>query len=215
MEPTIYKPSIYNGAGIYNNENCSDINYFHTLSFTTSNSTTLNGIKITNEGVLDKDTGRCCFIIDNPNFSNYDKIKFKFRFRIIGGDKYPQIIGEYGSFWHLPNIWFTGADNDSLNFGIPDGTDNWTHHYLYNGIIRNTFYTSEAEIDNVNKFAKVNLFDTNGILLDSKTIDCSSGIIYRTAQYIIFLGASDSYHNFNGSLDLKNCGIWGDNNKIW
>lgn len=166
-----------------------------------------NGLKL----IKDKDLG-IGFKIANPHFESYNKVEFQFKFNKSSNTTFPQIIGEVGSYWKQPNIWFTG--NTGLNVGIPSGTDSWVNAFFYNGIVNNSWYTVWFEIDNITNLCKFKLYDNQGVLLTSRE-KMFDNIEYRSVDYIGFLFGTDTLHNFVGELDLEKCYIKCDGNLVW
>jgi hypothetical protein len=220
MEPTIYKPSIYNGAGIYKagaegGGGGGDIELLKYVSVydgtneiakkedkkysfrigSTKNIFYEDGVFTSTPTSTSQSV-----VIPYEDFSQYTTIKIGIKFKKTGGGTYPQIFGETGSFYKQPNFWFDPSTQ--LNIGVPSGGDNWNNKFEFSNIQNDVYYTAILEINNVTKFCKASLFDEDEQLIEEKT-NTFSQIGYRSAPSFAFFKGNSNQHYFYGSIDFN------------
>lgn len=219
MEPTIYKPSIYKGAGIYKTgEEGGGGGLKYNRNFTFSPySQVISGMTLDmeNHTLTKNDSSRDIYLsIPNPHFENYENVEICFKFKKNNiSNPYPQIFGEDNTFWKQPCVWFT--DGTKINVGVPSGNDNWDNLFTFNGITDGTIYKIKAIINNLTKICICTLYDENGDVINEETKTFST-ISYRDVAAFLFFSSNASYdHVFNGVIYLDDSYIKGDDTLIW
>lgn len=218
MDPTIYKPSIYKGAGIYKTGGTGgggestgvfNINY----DDNTNNISPVNAAIEIKGNILKKRTGgNNSGLIYNafPFYScNEYKIKFSFKYD-VNTSKYSQLLGGRGYFFRDPTIWRNPLeDNKNFALGLPDGSDSWNNILLLDcDIDSNSIYELEYIVNNITKNAQGKIYK-DGELKDEKNKTFNNIDYSRHTPYTTMLtGGFD--HKFIGELYLDKCSIYCD-----
>ena len=213
MEPTIYKPSIYKGAGIYKNGAeggggvvkfipfCSDIRTSGILS---------SSLYIEDNFLKKTEDNKQGLYLGGLPFSSCNEFEIKIKFKYYNNTStYSQIIGEKYTFWRSPTIWRVQySDGKShIAFGVPNGNDSWNGSFI-DVIVElgnDDFCTIIAKCNNVTKKITLDLWK-NDSFVGSNELICNNISYSRYVNDTVMLdGGNQNNHNhyFCGEIDLN------------